>query len=142
MSGVLQRLVACVLALSGLLAIGGCSSPLAAGDITTSLDTEFSSKALPAFAVSISGRTVAITGGITTGFACVTFSRTIAASGSMLVATITTTDSPVACIGILGQFAYTLTLGNVPRGTWGLRIDHRISNRGNETAYETTITVR
>jgi hypothetical protein len=97
----------------------------------------------PSTAASVAGDTVVVTGRITVGAPCYEFSATASPRRDSLVVTLIATRIADICTANVAAFSYVITVGEVPTGTWQLRLVYGgNSATGTQTALDTQITVR
>jgi hypothetical protein len=123
------------------LANGACSSPNTPTSLTASIVTA-SSTGQP-FSAGVNGSAVTIRGNIVTPDPCRIIAATAQADDDNIEVTVRVTANPaIACIAVLGQFDYTVTLPSVPAGKRTLKLKHHIDDQPPVTAFSTSLDVR
>lgn len=126
-----------------VLPLAACVSLLYEVHVTAVINAQPLTSEAPAFSAVGQRKAMTITGSITTPDPCYSFTASAETLRSVLTATVTAQPMPNAlCIQVLGRFAYTLNLGDVPSDTWTLRVKHQIAQAEPVVAFETTVRVQ
>ena len=102
------------------------------------------------FSVDVNRRTMTVNGGFGLGYPCFTFSSRVDVSSDTITVTVRARNfrDVGGCILVVSAAAYTVTVDNVPRGSWRLQIDHELDEGSTKPpdvypdVYHTTIDVR
>ena len=127
--------------LATVLAAAGCSSSASPDNIAVALSMGEKVNLLRAFTSTTNGSTVTVLGAIATSDPCYDFGASVATTGSVIEATVRSTSQRVLCIGLYNQQNYTLTVTNIPAGSWTLRVMHREDSNDPVQKFETAVTV-
>ena len=128
--------------LAALLYSAACGSPSSPDAVTASIVMGDSVSTLRAFTSSINGNTITVLGAIATPDACYNFTATETKMGNVVEATVKADSKGVTCAAVLNRQNYTLTISNIPTGTWVVRVMHQEDGKTPLLQYETNITIK
>ena len=128
--------------LAALLYSAACSSLSSPSAVTASVMMGDSVTTLRAFTSSINGNTITVLGAIATPDPCYNFTATETTTGNVVEATVKADSKGGVCAAALNRQNYTLTISNVPAGTWVVRVMHQEDGKTPLLQYETNITIK
>jgi hypothetical protein len=119
-----------------------CSSPSSPSAVSASIVMGDAVTTLRAFTSSASANTVTVLGAIATPDACYNFTAASTTTGNVVEATVKADSKGGTCAAVLNRQNYTLTISNLPTGSWVVRVMHQEDGKTPLLQYETTITIK
>jgi hypothetical protein len=125
------------------VALSSCDSPTAPRALPTSIAMSPGSGPPPALSASVAGNTVVVTGTIGVNVPCYEFTADASPQQDALVVTLHATPVGELCTQNTATIGYTITIRDVPTGTWNLRLiyDYRGPSPSTIVAFDTRVTV-
>lgn len=125
-----------------LLSFAGCSSTSSPDKVSASIIMGDTVTTLRSFSSSINGNSVVVLGSIATPDPCYDFSASVTMTGNVLEATVIATHKAGTCAAALKLQTYTLTIGNIPNGSWVFRVLHQEDGKTPILEYDGSATIK